>query len=65
MSLPPGYDWLTKDINVIVQDFLNVLNRPFQPYQFRQFWSLPFTTTKSASFKTLHFSPLPSAPIYN
>ena len=65
MSLPPGFDWLTGDINVIVQDFLNVLNRPFQFHQFRQFWSLPFTTTKSASFRTLHFSPLPSAPIYD
>ena len=65
MPLPPGFSWLTGDIDLIVQNLEEALNQPFDPTQFRKYWSFPYETAKNPSFKTFHFSPLPAAPIYD
>ena len=65
MALPPGWNVLTGDPQEVVRHFLNRLSNSIQPRPLREFWSEPYQILTTDHFRTLQFSPIVSAPLYD
>ena len=66
MSLPPGWNWLTGNVQELFVHIWNNARRPNQPQQpLLKFWSKPYLTKYNQYFKSLQFSATETAPVHD